>query len=171
MAAPTGHQYWKLAGDAWKSEKKFSSPEDLWLEACKYFEWMDSHPWHKIESVKAGDHFGKHVKTPTSRPYTVKGLCIFLNIHEDTLSNYEKSPGYETYFGVTKIIKDIIYTQKFEGAAVGAYNANIIARDLGLVDRKESKQTRTTVKLSGEERQKRIDELLKIRDADPGAGD
>jgi hypothetical protein len=31
-------------------------------------------------------------------------------------------------------IEDIIYSQKFEGAAVGQFNSNIIARDLKLSD-------------------------------------
>lgn len=38
---------------------------------------------------------------------------------------------------VTTRIDEIIYKQKFEGAAVGAFNANIIARDLGLADKKD----------------------------------
>lgn len=38
---------------------------------------------------------------------------------------------------VTTYVEEIIRTQKFEGAAVGAFNANIIARDLGLSDKKE----------------------------------
>ena len=34
-------------------------------------------------------------------------------------------------------IEQTIYAQKFEGAAVGSFNANIIARDLGLKDKSE----------------------------------
>jgi hypothetical protein len=34
-----------------------------------------------------------------------------------------------------------MFAQKFEGAAVGAFNSNIIARDLGLIDRTELKVT------------------------------
>ena len=34
-------------------------------------------------------------------------------------------------------IEDCIYNQKFEGAIIGLYNANIIARDLGLSDKNE----------------------------------
>ena len=34
-------------------------------------------------------------------------------------------------------MKQIIKTQKFEGAAAELLNANIIARDLGLADKKE----------------------------------
>jgi hypothetical protein len=38
---------------------------------------------------------------------------------------------------VTARIEQIIYTQKFEGAAVGIFNANIISRDLGLIDKSD----------------------------------
>ena len=34
-------------------------------------------------------------------------------------------------------IEGIITTQQFEGACVGAFNANIISRTLGLADKKE----------------------------------
>jgi hypothetical protein len=30
-----------------------------------------------------------------------------------------------------------MFTQKFSGAAVGIFNANIISRDLGLIDKKQ----------------------------------
>jgi hypothetical protein len=33
--------------------------------------------------------------------------------------------------------EEVIYTHKFEGAAVGAFNANIMARDLGLSEKAE----------------------------------
>ena len=38
---------------------------------------------------------------------------------------------------VVNTIKEIIETQKFEGASAGLLNPNIIARDLGLTDKKE----------------------------------
>lgn len=137
MAAPKGNSFWKLVGKAWESEKTFKSPQELWERACEYFQWIDDNPWQKIDAAKAGDRFGEHVIIPTARPYTISGLCLYLGISEDTLNNYEKKQGYEAYFGVTSAIKKICYTQKFEGAAVGAFNANIIARDLGLSDKKE----------------------------------
>ncbi len=34
-------------------------------------------------------------------------------------------------------IKETIFTQKFEGASADLLNANIIARDLGLADKKD----------------------------------
>ncbi len=45
---------------------------------------------------------------------------------------------YKDFFGVYTRISQIIRTQKFEGAAVGLFNANIIARDLGLADKQSS---------------------------------
>lgn len=45
---------------------------------------------------------------------------------------------YTDYMDVVRAIHKIMYTQKFSGAAVGAYQHNIIARELGLVDKKET---------------------------------
>ena len=43
-------------------------------------------------------------------------------------------------------IEEIIETQQFEGASVGVFNANIIARKLGLVERQ---QQEVNAKVSG----------------------
>jgi len=139
MAAPKGNTFWKLVGKSWDSEKVFKSPDELWGKSIEYFQWVDDHPWNKVDAAKGGDRFGEHVTVPVSRPYTLSGLCLYLGISQQTLTNYEKAEGYEAYFVVTHAIKQICYTQKFEGAAVGAFNANIIARDLGLSDKQEHK--------------------------------
>jgi hypothetical protein len=140
MPAPKENQFWK-ARASHGTEKIFKTPKALWDAACEYFEWCDANPWYKHDPVKAGPEFGKTVLTPTARPYTIMGLCIFLDCTEQTLSNYGTKEGYEDYFGVVSNIKGIIYTQKFEGAAVGAFNANIIARDLGLKDATTNEHT------------------------------
>jgi hypothetical protein len=115
----------------------FSTPDILWKSACEYFNHVDENPWIKNEPIKSGDSAGTTMKVETSRPYTLSGLCIFLGCCQDTLSNYGNKEQYKDFFGVVKEIKAIVYTQKFEGAAVGAFNANLIARDLGLIDKKE----------------------------------
>ena len=43
----------------------------------------------------------------------------------------------DDFSAVTTRIEDIIYEQKFTGAAADLLNPNIIARDLGLADKKE----------------------------------
>ena len=137
MAAPAGNQFWKLRSKHGQ-DKLFTSPDILWEEACKYFQWCDENPWKKKDWV------GKdalEVERETPRPYTLSGLCLFLDIDEQTLENYGTKDSYKEYFGVVTRIKRIVYTQKFEGAAVGFYNSNIIARDLGLRDKQEIDQT------------------------------
>lgn len=131
MAAPEGNQFWRLAD--WGNPKAYT-PDELWSKACEYFEWCDSNPWNKHEAIKGGDAAGSVIDIPTERPYTLHALCIFSGIVTNTFRNYEQD---EAFLSVTTRIREIIYSQKFEGAAVGAFNANIIARDLGLTDKKE----------------------------------
>lgn len=131
--APKGNQFWLLRSKHGR-DKLFSSPKLLWDAACEYFQWCKDHPITANQAVKAGDHFGEQVMVDLDRPFTISGLCIYLDCDEDTLNNYGSNKDYKDYFGVVSKIKRIIYTQKFEGAAVGIFNANIIARDLGLSD-------------------------------------
>ena len=64
----------------------------------------------------------------------VWGLCIFLDISQDTWEDYKKR---EDFIGITTRVEGIIYSQKLEGAAADLLNSNIIARELGLSDKKE----------------------------------
>lgn len=137
MAAPRGNQFWKIRSKHGR-DRLFLSPEELWKAACEYFEWVDKHPWHKA------DFKGKNVvrvNIPTERPYTLMGLCLYLGCNADYFNQFESrltDSGVDKDFsGVITRIRETIYTQKFEGAAVGAFNANIIARDLGLIDKKD----------------------------------
>ena len=137
MGAPKENQFWKARSSHGRS-KIFESPDVLWQAACEYFEWVEENPWHKYDPVKAGPNFGESVLTPVGRPMTLTGLCLFLDISKDTFDNYcSNKEDYKDYFVIANKIKDIIRNQKFEGAAVGVFNANIIARDLGLIDKTE----------------------------------
>jgi hypothetical protein len=132
MSAPEGNEFWKLAD--WGKPKAFT-PEELWEKACEYFTWCNENPWNKNEAIKSGDYAGTIIKIPTERPYTLQALCIFSGIVTQTFYNYAQT---EAYLDITTRIREIIYSQKFEGAAVGAFNASIIARDLGLTDKTDS---------------------------------
>lgn len=140
MAAPKGNQFWRLAEHP--GRPKSYQPDELWEKALEYFEWIENNPWYKNEAVKGGDAVGTIIQVPTSRPFTQTGFCVFAGISLNTFDVYAKT---EEFQEVTTRIREIMYTQKFEGATVGAYNANIIARDLGLVDKTDG-----TMKHSGE---------------------
>lgn len=135
MPAPKGNNYWSFRNKHGRSHAY--TPEGFWEEAVKYFTWMGKRTWVKKEAIKSGDSAGKLVSIPTSTPLSITSFCLFADIDENTFQRYEKAEGYENFWAITRAIKQIIENQQFEGATVGAYNPNIIARKLGLVDKKE----------------------------------
>ena len=62
---------------------------------------------------------------------TIKGFTLFADICEKTFANYRND---KDFVQVITRIENIIYEQKFTGAAATLLNPNIIARDLGLRD-------------------------------------
>ena len=114
--------------------------ESLWDAACEYFDWVEKHPlWEDKSTVQQGVPVENNVAK--MRAMTIHGLCLFLDIDQQTLANYGSKAGYEDYFGVVGKIHSVIADQKFSGAAAGLLNANIIARDLGLTDKQSSELT------------------------------
>lgn len=125
MPAPIGNQFWKLRSKHGR-DKIFQTPEMLWEAAQEYFEATDRRKWVKKDWV------GKDaipVERETDTPYTLSGMFVFFDINKTTWDTYRQR---EDFSAVVARIEQIMNTQKFEGATVGAFNANIIARDLGL---------------------------------------
>lgn len=144
MAAPTGNQFWKLRSKHGR-DRLFESAEMLWEAACEYFNWCDAHPWWKNEAIKSGDSAGKIIKVPTARPYTTQGLCLYLDCNVVYFNQFEKAldgredEASKDFSKIASRIRETIYMQKFEGAAVGAFNSNLIARELGIAERTEAR--------------------------------
>lgn len=128
-----------MAGEKlWEKRKigkppSFSSPEEMWSRAVEYFEWCRS---NQLIEAKVFSFQGEIIPADVGhmRAMTQQGLCCFLNISVSTWHNYKDKPDY---LEVTGQIEEIMYEQKFTGAAAGLLSANIIARDLGLTDKKE----------------------------------
>ena len=130
MAAPKGNQFYKLVKN-WKiGADRIYQPNELWGAFVKYCEWIEANPMPE-EKV-----FGTGFRTTVGkmRAMTVKGFCIYANMSYSTFQRYEDD---EAYCTITLRIKDIIFTQKFEGAASDILNPSIIARELGMPDKKE----------------------------------
>lgn len=126
MAAPIGNKFWKLRSRHGR-DTLFASPELLWEAACEYFEWCEANPLIEV------DYRGKdlaRVELPKMRPFTLHHLCNYLDCGAAYFRQFKSD--VEGFSTVVTRIEQIIYTQKFEGAATGFFNANIIARDLGL---------------------------------------
>ena len=129
----TGNRFWEARSSA-GPKPKFDGPEPLWSACQEYFVWVDEHPLHE---AKAFSYEGKVTVAalPKMRAMTIAGLCIFLDIDEQTWRDWRS--GRPDLLGVITRVDAIIRAQKFEGAAADLLNPNIIARDLGLADRSE----------------------------------
>lgn len=132
MAAPKNNQFWKLRSRHGR-KKIFETPEAMKEAADEYFEYQSKQSW--IRTDYRGK-FSEKVEIPTAAPFTLTGLCLFLGVNTAYFREFQKNCSKD-FSTVITYIKEVIYTQKFEGAAVGAYNSNIIARDLGLTDKKD----------------------------------
>lgn len=137
MGAPKGNRFWELRSKHGR-DKLFETPDLLWDAACEYFEWIENNPLIQID-FKGKD--AERVEIPHIRPYTIQGLCLYLDCGVNFFNQFENSLSDKTdqlskdFSLIIARIREIIYKQKFEGASVGFYNANIIARDLGLQDK------------------------------------
>lgn len=130
MAATEGNQWWKLRSKHGR-DKIFETAQVL-QEACyEYFEATDKRKWSKKDWVGKDAY---EVNRETDTPYTLSGLCVFLGVNKGYFNDFKQTCSKD-FSVVIAHIEDIIFTQKFEGATVGAFNHNIIARDLGLTDK------------------------------------
>jgi hypothetical protein len=143
MAAPKGNKFWELRSKHGR-DKIFETPEIMWEAACEYFNWCTETPLkednvEKIRTNGKGEEI-KHVPLDKMRAFTMQGLCIFLDVNTVYFNQFELSLKGKTdeqskdFSKIITRIKEIIYEQKFVGAAAGFLNPNIIARDLGLKD-------------------------------------
>ncbi len=134
MAAPKGNQFWRL-GEQKGRPLAFDSPEDLWEKACEYFEWCEANP---LKEEKLFHHQGVITKGTTNklRAFTLKELCLFLGVNEVYFNQFNEEDN-EDFSKIITRIRDVIYTQKFTGAAADLLNPNIIARQLGIKEQSD----------------------------------
>lgn len=134
MTAPKGNKFWLMRSKHGR-DKIFKTPDDLWNAACEYFESVINNP------IIAEDNKGtKNVnEVKFIRPFTIRALCLFLNVSRNYFIEFKKTANQDFLLVIDKI-EETIYNQKFEGAVVGIFKENIIARELGLKDKTETDQ-------------------------------
>ena len=141
QGAPIGNQFWKERSKHGR-DKIFATPKLFWEEACAYFESIDNNPFYKIEAktINIGDFQSKVelAKLPVMKPYTIQGLCRYLDTNTHYFNELEESvkgkedEASKEYSAILTRVREIIYEQKFSGAAANFFNAMIISRDLSL---------------------------------------
>jgi len=127
-----GSKFWE-ARSSHGRKPIYATPEAMWSAATEYFEWVEDNP---LWETKATQYQGVQVDMTVSkmRAMTIQACCRFMGIGAQTLDDYGDR---EDFSGIVKEIKLVIYDQKFTGAAAELLNSNIIARELGLSDRKD----------------------------------
>jgi len=120
--------------------KYIESPEKMWDLFCQYVQHEKNNPMYKVDYVgKDGDE----KETALQVPITFEGFECYLsdlNIIQD-LSHYSANTddAYEPYRTIITRIRKNCFVQNFKGAAVGIFNANLIAKKIGLVEKVENK--------------------------------
>lgn len=131
MKFQKGNKLWEFRNKHGKDHK--FTPEELWNEFLGYCEWIEKHPLLE-DSVNFYQGKPTHEPITKMRAMTIIGFCLFADLDTVTFYEYRKQSDYAN---ITTRIEQCIREQKFTGAAAELLNANIIARDLGLVDKKD----------------------------------
>ena len=116
--------------------KYIATPEILWELFTQYVQHEVDNPMHKVEYVGKE---GQKVLTPLPIPIIFEGFECWL-ADEDYISDLgqysaNRDGAYKEYVPIITRIRNNCFSNNFKGAAVGLFNANLIARKLGLSDR------------------------------------
>lgn len=145
---------------------KFSTPEDLYKAFEDYKTHMETPAGFMIK-YELDRKTGFVVKVPLKIPYTLHGFTRFCGVNITYFNDFkdrlkgQSDPISLLFSEVLTCIEGEIYENKLSGSAVGLFNHNIIARDLGLIERKQTEQVLTINQMTEEEKQNRIQELTK----------
>jgi uncharacterized protein YbcI len=120
------------------NHKYIESPEKLWELFKDYVEYERNNPMYKKEYVGKD---GNEVDTPLQVPITFEGFECYLADREiiNDLGDYSanKNNKYSEFSTIITRIRNNCFVQNYKGAAVGLFNANLVAKKIGLISKIE----------------------------------
>lgn len=120
-----------------------ASPEGLWEQAVKYFQWCEDNPIKTKKTMQSGKTQGQKVEVEYNRPFTVDGFCLHAGITKRWLTDVKSLYGVDSqWFLIVEKIMSVIYTQNLEGAIVDLFNPIVISKILNL-DKPQEDDART----------------------------
>ena len=129
----TGNRWWQARSSHGRNPK-FETAEMLEDACLQYFEWNENNPLYKDQLVTFQGS-ASHEPVAQMRAMTLHGLCMFIGISRQMWNEWRTVR--PDFVDVIAKVEDAIFRQKFEGASADLLNANIIARELGLADKKD----------------------------------
>lgn len=121
--------------------KNIESPDQLWKLFRLYMKHAKANPRERQDFVgKDGDEVTRKLEKPLS--WVGFEVYLFERMIISDLGDYErnKENRYAEFTTIIRAIKAYIEEDQFDGATVGIYKENIIARKLGLADKQEARQ-------------------------------
>ena len=134
MAATEGNDWWKQRSKHGR-DKIIESPEVMLEGIYEYLESKGASFLEKPEAIKSGDMAGTQMNLKIKDYPTLAELAHFLGFK--TIQSWYNYKQYEGFLEVITHGEEIIRSWKLKGAAINLYNPSIVARDLGLADKKE----------------------------------
>lgn len=133
--------------------KLIKSPDHLLDLFKEYVKYEAENPMYKIDYV---GQLATKVVIPLETPITFDGFECYLRdnkVIESHLGHYEdkNNESYKDYLPIITGIRQNCWVNNFKGAAVGKFNANLIAKKLGLISEtknvNENTNLNTTVEI------------------------
>lgn len=133
-------------------DKYIETPERLWQLFEEYVKYEANNPMHRVDYVGRD---GNKELTPLPVPITFEGFECYLadKMIINDLGDYSsnKDQAYTEYSTIITRIRKNCFVQNFKGASVGLFNANIIAKKLGLIEKTESQINANISQITGME--------------------
>ena len=134
--------------------RKFTNARELAFEMMKYFKSVDDNP--QIELKVFGTGITKQIPHPV--PYSVNGMCLSIGLKTDDLKRYENfdirpecTQEEMEMSVVVKQAKEIIRTQKMEGAYTGMFSHQLFIAEYGLIKKSQKVNLNINTELTSEE--------------------
>jgi hypothetical protein len=113
-------------------KSKFSDGTEVLETAIGYFDFIDQNPLYDKKAFFQNGNIA-FVRIPGLRTMTICGLCLHIGVYNRQWNAWKKRGDryhLPVLLPVIERIEQLIWCQKFEGAAAGLFNARIISREL-----------------------------------------